>query len=221
MPDSGGIARQAKKIYIPVDGVARKVKKIYVGDAENKARLAFSSEYVWKKYVSKKVRTSVLYSNCTSEFVDINGISLWPTPSSDFFTEMSDGSGHWTRVGTSWNYFTSSGTFSLNSSEIIYTSKNVSFSNYDVKTKFGGKWILNNAATKAYKINGDTSTSDTLHIEGQEYKKAGSAYNVYTYSYEYKGDVTSENENAYTSGTVSNYTSTSGNDIRTVYIRKD
>ena len=219
VPDSGGIARQAKKIYIPVDGVAHKVKKIYVGDADNKARLAFSSEYVWKKYVSKKISSVVRYEDSMSAFVDITAIQLWPTPSSDFFTPLSDGSGYSTYVGTGWAYTETSGTFWLTGTTRIYTSNTVSFSKYDVQSKFCGKWIMNNSSTKIYKLE-DTAVSGEF-ISAQDMRKAGASYMLYTYTYEYKGDVTSENENAYTSGSVGDYTSRSSTDVRTVYIRKD
>lgn len=62
MPKKGfigvdGKARKSKKIYLGVDDKARKVKKIYIGDANNKARLAWTSE-LYRYIVTRNRSTS-------------------------------------------------------------------------------------------------------------------------------------------------------------------
>ena len=220
IPDSSGIARQAKKIYIPVDGVAHKVKKIYVGDAENKARLAFSSEYVWKKYVSKKSYTQTKYEewNATTYY---STFIIFPNVHSDFAVEDSDGGGWQFDVGSGFNYNENYGTFTLTGIRHVHTSTTVSLTKYKIETILSNKWIIPlNRNTTMYHIG--AQISDTLDwVDLDTVYHPGDSYMLYHYTYEYQGDVVSENENAYTSGTIGDYTSRDGNDIRTVYIRKE
>ena len=221
VPDSGGIARQAKKIYIPVDGVAHKVKKIYVGDAENKARLAFSSEYVWKKYVSKVTRESPIYYNYTGPTDYTRTINIWPTPDSDFATV--DSSDIYTFHGGSTYYYSwNNGTFYFSIWVSMRLNKSVSPSQYDIDNKFSGMWLIELDGRTIWKV-GSTENSDLRTLTLTQRCVGGNyAYTRYFYSYEYVGDVTSENENAYTSGTVGDYyVNGNSDDIRTVYIRKD
>lgn len=220
MPDSSGIARRAKKIYIPVDGVAHKVKKIYVGDAENKARLAFSSEYVWKKYVSKNSYTQTKYEKWTSG-ISFSTLTLFPNVSSTFAVEDSDGGGWQFDVGSGFNYNENYGTFTLTGVRHVHTSTTVTLSKYSIETILSNKWIIPlSENTTMYRIG--AKIGDYLDwVDLDTVYHSGDSYTLYHYTYEYKGDVVSENENAYTSGTIGEYTSRDDNDIRTVYIRKD
>lgn len=220
VPDSGGIARQAKKIYIPVDGVARKVNKIYVGDAENKARLAFSSEYVWKKYVSKRSYTQTKYEKWTAS-TSYSTFYIFPNVSSGFAVEDSDGGGWQFDVGSGFNYNENYGTFSLTGVRHVHTSTTVSLSKYDIETILSNKWIIPlSGNTTMYRIG--AQIGENLNwVDLNTVYHQGDSYTLYHYTYEYKGDVVSENENAYTSGAIGDYTSRDHNDIRTVYIRKE
>lgn len=220
VPDSGGIARQAKKIYIPVDGVAHKVKKIYVGDTENKARLAFSSEYVWKKYVSKISYTQTKYEKWTAG-TSYSMLYIFPNVSSNFAVEDSDGGGWLFDVGSGFNYNENYGTFSLTGIRHVHTSTTVSLTKYNIETILSNKWIIPlNGNTTMYRIGAQIGESlDWVDLDTVYHR--GDSYTLYHYTYEYKGDVTSENENAHTNGSVDDYTSRSSTDVRTVYIRKD
>ena len=221
VPDSGGIARQAKKIYIPVNGVAHKVKKIYVGDAENKARLAFSSEYVWKKYVSKVRQESPVYSNYTGPTDYTRTIDIWPIPDSDF-VKVDSSDTYAFRGGSTYYYKWDSGTFYFELWTFMQLNKTVSLSQHDIDNKFSGMWLIELGGKTIWKV-GSTANSDLRTLKLTQKCVAGTySYTRYYYTYEYVGDVTSENENAYTSGSVGDYyVDGNSNDIRTVYIRKD
>lgn len=220
IPDSENIARRVKKIYIPVDGVAHKVKKIYVGDAENKARQCFSSEYVWKKYVSKEVSSENVYTY-TGPTSYARTINIWPEPDLDFSGVDIRFDNYYFTVGTGYRFDENAGEFILYNSEDITLYKNVSPSQHDIDFYFGNKWIKELDGISIWKV-GSTANSDlrtlklTHRCDRDAFMKTKRKY-----TYEYVGDVTSENENAYTSGTVGDYYSFYADDIRTVYIRKE
>ena len=220
IPDSGGIARQAKKIYIPVNGVAHKVKKIYIGDSENKARQCFSSEYVWKKYVSKRSYTQTKYEKWTAS-TSYSTFYIFPNVSSEFAVEDSDGGGWQFDVGSGFNYNENYGTFSLTGIRHVHTSTTVSLSKHDIETILSNKWIIPlSGNTTMYRIGAQIGENLNWVDLNTVYHR-GDSYTLYHYTYEYKGDVVSENENAYTSGSIGDYTSRSSTDVRTVYIRKE
>lgn len=65
----------------------------------------------------------------------------------------------------------------------------------------------------------DAADSSYYYVYSQKGRKSSTTY-IYTYSYKYDGTVTSTNPYAYsTAGNTSSYTSSSDNDIRTVYVR--
>ena len=63
-------------------------------------------------------------------------------------------------------------------------------------------------------INSDAEYANIWRIY-----KAGSETTTYTYSFKYDSTVTSTNQYAYSTGNTASYTSSSNNDIRTVYVK--
>lgn len=80
-----------------------------------------------------------------------------------------------------------------------------------------------NGTKTIYKITGfhQPDAADSDYYFKKSYLDRGSAIYSYTYEYHYQfnSTVTSYNPNAYTSGSTASYTSSSDNDIRTVYVK--
>lgn len=54
-------AKKVKKIYLGETNVAKRIKRAYIGDETGKARLFYTSGYVWKKY--NLITTTTYYYN--------------------------------------------------------------------------------------------------------------------------------------------------------------
>ena len=231
IPDGENIARRVKKIYIPVDGVAHKVKKIYVGDSENKARQCFSSEYAWDKYVSYKRSTTTMYEDEVNEsklgtfdyFYYPNDISY--TATNGFFVAQGDGA-YTLTVYSAYNYSNYTGTISTSGcySKTTTWLSSDPWTSDELYNAFASPWDMQNYAWRGdgylYRLYlTRISSEENYHVVISDKIKPGDPYPLYTFSYQKKGIVTSENENAYTEGSVADYTSRDANDIRTVYVK--
>lgn len=222
-------ARSSKKFYIGVDNLARKVKKMYIGDSEGKARLCYNRIFTWAKYTSKYMSSTTTWGDYgeTNDGFD-NSINISPSIldtddfNSNFITRSDDYQQWYITIGTDFTYTKGNGSFHLIGSQeyrIAYRSGDMVFglSNNTIESELVGKYIKYRYNDTIYKINGHTDTS---------YLKIGPKYipgpttTFYNYKYEYVGDVTSEDENAYTTGSIANYTSSSPSDIRTSYVKK-
>ena len=231
IPDGENIARRVKKIYIPVDGVAHKVKKIYVGDSENKARQCFSSEYAWDKYVSYKRLTTTMYEDEVHDsqlgyfvyFLFPNDISY--TASEGFFVAKGDGV-YTLTVYSGYNYSNYTGEISTTGCNSKTTTWSASdpWTNDELYNAFISPWNMSNFIWRGdgvlcqLYLTRNTSEDD-YNVVISDKIVPGDQYQLYTFSYQKKGIVTSENENAYTEGSVADYTSRDANDIRTVYVK--
>ena len=231
----GDIAKASKKFYIgDTDGKARKVKKMYIGDADGKARLCYNRIFTWQKWVSTRTsNVDITYTEGTdtsSTTLDI-GISTLRggTYDSSFGISASasdnyDNSDFRLLIGTSYTFNNKTGIFSLTGTQLYligYTIDGTGFgkSNYDIEQNLIGKYVRNSTNECVYKI---TDHNDTSYLILGERHYVSSQSMRYYYVYNNQGDVTSEDENAYTSASEipSNYWSSSSNDIRTVYVRK-
>lgn len=221
-------ARSSKKFYIGVDSLARKIKKMYIGDTEGKARLCYNRIFTWAKYTSKRTGgTSTSYGQYTTDSpstaldISVSSISN-DTYDHDYINKNSDGDEWYITIGDSFSYNQSNGSFSLANKRnyrIANDSGNGIFgiSNYAIETELVGKYLLYDSGC-IYKITGH---NDTKSLYLHERYESGSTTVYYGYTYEYVGDVTSEDENAYTTGSIANYSSSNANDIRTSYVKKE
>lgn len=222
IPDGENIARRANKIYIPVDGVAHKVKKIYVGDAENKARQCFSSEYKWTKYVSKKTGSAYRYEDMVIKAGTKSFGMRESPPSSDWYNypDPDDHSEWYLKVYKSINYGHITGIIEGSGNMVGMWCSMYGNVGIDTADSCVGGYIINLAGTEAWRIKDYSLTSGMpSYLRCDTQYKPGARYQIYSYTYENKGIVTSYDENAYTDGAIGDYTSRDSNDIRTVYIR--
>lgn len=201
---------KVKTVKIPEGNV----HKITIG-----GQLLWQYRYTWAKYTS--ARTGYAYNNyvtnSASQKIDIYIRRLSPIDGVLEITDDStdiDGHIYYDFIYyTSFSYSKSSGTFTVSGKSRMGISTFMGWSNYTIESSLIGKYVQMDG--KVYKI---TDHDDTNYlILGETYSR-GSMY--YKYSYSYVGDVRSTNKNAYTSGSISNYTSTSGTDTRTAYVFK-
>lgn len=222
-------ARASKKFYTGIDNLARKVKKMYIGDSDGKARLCYNRIFTWAKYTSKKTGSSVSYGDYETTHSGFNGVlSISPTYLSngswdeDYIHTNSDDTEWYITIGSSFTYSKATGTFTLKNSEefrIAYKVDSSTFglSNYTIESELVGKYIKDSSGD-IYYIN---DHQDTSYLNIDPKYVAGSPIYTYNYKYDYVGDVTSEDENAYTTGSIANYSSSNSNDIRTSYVKKE
>lgn len=218
------IARASKKFYIgDTDAKARKVKKMYIGDSDKKARLCYQSVFTWKKYVSGMYGTT--FGTWGSREAN-ETITIWPIDSIVADGSMIIDTGETSndlndnprpvykiRYADDFSYSSTSGSFGLLNQQEHTFSVTTSMNNYGIESKFIGKYVRYNGSV--YKIDGHNDVY-ALYLQTEYY--AGSP--IFHYRFSYVEDVTSEDENAYESGSISEYKSYSSSDIRTVYVKQ-
>lgn len=204
-----GVARKVKKKYDGVSAVARAVKKAYDG-VSGVARLYFEGLYYWSRYVSK--RTSTSYGDyATNTGANISIKVFKPELYDGVITQSSDTT-YVIHYYTGFSYYKPTGTFTMTgaATKNLYTHASM---NSTEMSSFVGKYVNINGTV--YKITGYT---DLNYLICDEYYTRGNA--IYSYSYYLDGEVSSEDPNAYPNESISSYTSTSSNDIRTKYVKK-
>ena len=245
------IARVSKKLYIgDADGKARKVKKMYIGDSDGKARQCYQRIFKWAKYTSYLLSQNVEYTEHLNGDPTA-GVNIWPR--GNVFVPNSGGSPidstpifedilhqHvYIRIGTGYTRDTTNNTDILTGvNDYTIMSKNEDGETYtgisinDIETDLIGKYIKREhyatGTNKIYKITGyreqpgitiNEPTAIILYTTTY-YEYVGIKYH---YRYQYIEDVSSEDENAYTSsGFGADYdVLNNDNDIRTIYVPID
>ncbi len=214
-----GVARKNTKQYDGVAGIARKTKKAYDG-VNGIARLTYTGLYTWAKYTSRVV------SSAYGDYTYISdGLTnrIWPLDSESLDYLVYVGSGY---NGDEYKFVTydsivydrSTGQISLTGKQEFYVDENTLIDEDVAEEELAGRYVY---------LDGDVRRIigyEAFESGGRIYTlKVGRRYipgdRYYTYAYYYVEDVQSDNPNAYPEGSTAGYTSTSSNDIRTVYVR--
>lgn len=215
-----GVARKVTKQYDGVDSVARKTKKVYDG-VDGVARLSYTGLYTWAKYTSYVTSSSVSYGDyqIVREPMDNIIVPLGFEPL-DYCVQVGTGmygdEYRFTTYGY-YEYSKSNGQFTLYDKQEFYANDNTWFSEDVLEENFAGRYVLLSGEirfVRAYEFR-----NDRVYLDVGEVIRRGDKINTYTYAYRYVEDVQSDDPNAYPEGSTQGYTSTSSNDIRTVYVR--
>ena len=212
------VSRKLTKQYNGVSGVARKTKKVYDG-VDGVARLSYTGLYTWAKYTSYVVSSA--YGDYTYVRDKLRN-TIWPLSNAmelDYFEYLGTGSngieGRFV-VYDDLAYSHSTGQFTLSGVHYFYVDENDQISYDEADENLAGWYIYLDGVRFILGYEGfDESAVYTLNV-GELYVP-GDPY--YTYAFRYVEDVQSDDPNAYTEGSTAGYTSSSSNDIRTVYVR--
>lgn len=215
-----GVTRKIIKAYDSVAAVARKIKKKYDG-VDGVARVYYEGLYTWAKYTSYVVSTSVSYGDYKVVRQPMENIivPLGFEPL-DYCVQVGTGmygdEYQFTTYDT-FEYNQSTGTVTLVGKQEFYANDNTLFNEDLLEEKFAGRYVYLDGEARfirAYEFR-----NNRWYLDVGEVIRPGDKITTYTYAYSYVGDVQSDNPNAYPEGSTAGYTSTSSNDIRTVYVR--
>lgn len=217
-----GVARKDTKQYDGVSGVARKTKKVYDG-VDGVARLSYTGLYTWAKYTSYVASTSTSYGDYKVEIEKWNA-RIWPLDFAqawDFFEYLGEGAnGIEGRFVTydDFVYNNSTGTFTLTGKRYYYVDENTLIDEDAAENNLAGRFVLQGDIV-AFVRGYDMVDVRVYYLDIGETYLPGDKITTYIYAYRYVEDVQSDDPNAYPEGSTAGYTSTSSNDIRTVYVR--
>lgn len=214
-----GVTRKITKACDGVSGVARKSKKEYDG-VDGVARLYHTGLYTWAKY------TSYVASYAFGDFytkIDKLRNQIWPLDNAlelDYFEYLGMGSSGIEGRFVTYDDFTynkSNGRFTLTGVQYYYVDENTQISYDEAEENLAGRYVWLDGDVRFIRGYEGFDESAVYELNVGEVFYPGDK--IYTYAYSYVEDVQSDNPNAYTEGSTAGYTSTSDNDIRTVYVR--
>ena len=213
----GGAQKELKWLYTNVDGTQKIMSEMHANISGAKKQI-FTRLYTWAKYVS--YRSGTTYGDYTQSSMDRSYyLNIYPPEESTGIIALTsyDSEARYYKFtyGTDFSYTSSSGKFALTGKQTDTLQSNMSKSNYHIETNYIGKYVYDEAHNWVYKI---TDHDDVYKLWLGYQCSQGDQY--YKYQFRYDSDVTSTDPNAYTSGSIASYTSTSANDIRTVYVKK-
>lgn len=239
MPIYTNINRNSKSISNLYDNInaAKKTNSAVYANINNSSKKIFPVEqtvYTWNRYVSyisdttsETVYTEPRYFDPTSSVEKIPG-SSWFSKSSNKYTIT---------AYSGYSFSTSTGLYTLSgpkSFTYTYYSRysDCEWNPSDAEAQMEKTYMYLPSTSSGNSASGSKSlyminsfhtpdAADSSHYFSKKVKsRTSSTTYTYTYSFKYDGTVTSTNPYAYsTAGNTSSYTSSSDNDIRTVYVR--
>lgn len=212
-----GAKREVTQLYANIGG-AKKMLSEMNGNIGGAKKKIFSKYYTWAKYIS--YQSGFEYGNYhVSSTIREKDLGIWPPYEKAGITVYDSEVGgvkYYNFIyGTDFYYSNSNGSFSLLGKKTYSLNTSMSTNNYTIEHEFIGKYVYDADEECIYEITGHDDVH-LLHLGKSRFR--GILH--YKYQFKYDSDVTSTDPNAYTSGSIASYTSTSSNDIRTVYVKK-